>query len=98
MTTKPLEELIHDLSPQLRKEVRTFVEFLLSKDRQSKPHRLRQDWAGTLHAEGQTSVALQEMLEDLYTFQESYKALEQTGGNRQRAGWVRWTDVRDDID
>jgi hypothetical protein len=67
MTTKPLEELIHELSPQLRKEVRTFVEFLLSKDRQSKPHRLRQDWAGALHAEGQTGVALQHLASEWRT-------------------------------
>ncbi|MBI1294226.1 hypothetical protein GC175_04620 [bacterium] len=39
-----------------------------------------------------------ETLEDLQIFKESYKALEQAGGDRQHAGWARWTDVRDDID
>ena len=39
-----------------------------------------------------------ETLEDLQTFKESYEALEQTGGDRQRAGWQRWTDVRDEIE
>jgi hypothetical protein len=59
--TKPLEELIQDLSPRLRGEVRTFVEFLLSKRVRSAKRKLRQDWAGTLKAEGYTSVELQHL-------------------------------------
>lgn len=39
-----------------------------------------------------------ETLEDLQIFKESYKALEQAGGDRQRAGWRQWSDVRDEID
>ena len=39
-----------------------------------------------------------ETLEDLQIFKESYRALEQAGGNRQQAGWLRWEDVRDEID
>lgn len=39
-----------------------------------------------------------ETLEDMQTFKESYEALEQTGGDRQRAGWRQWSDVRDEID
>jgi hypothetical protein len=38
-----------------------------------------------------------ETLEDLQIFKESYAALEQAGGDRQQAGWLRWEDVRDDI-
>ena len=39
-----------------------------------------------------------ETLEDLQIFKESYQALEQAGGSRERAGWLRWEDVRDDIE
>ncbi|MEW5958101.1 MAG: DUF2281 domain-containing protein, partial [Chloroflexota bacterium] len=42
---KPLEELIRELPPSLRVEVRDFVEFLLAKRRRSGSQRLRQDWA-----------------------------------------------------
>ncbi len=49
--TKPLEELIQELSPRLRGEVRTFVEFLLSKHTRPSKRKLRQDWAGALKAE-----------------------------------------------
>jgi len=59
--TKPLEELIRDLPPRLRVEVRTFVEFLLSKRTRPTLRKLRQDWAGTLKAEGYTSVELQHL-------------------------------------
>ncbi len=59
--TKPLEELIQDLSPRLRVEVRTFVEFLLSKRTRPTKHKLRQDWAGVLKAEGYTSLELQHL-------------------------------------
>jgi Protein of unknown function (DUF2281) len=46
--TKPLEELIQQLSPSLRAEVRDFVEFLLTKHDRSMPRPLRQDWAEAL--------------------------------------------------
>ena len=59
--TKPLEELLEDLSPRLRVEVRTFVEFLLSKRTRPAQRKLRQDWAGALKAEGYTSVELQHL-------------------------------------
>ena len=60
-TTKPLEELIGELPPTLRSEVRDFVEFLLNKRTRSKGRKLRQDWAGTLQAYQQqyTSLELQ---------------------------------------
>ena len=57
--TKPLEELIQALSPRRRVEVRTFVEFLLSKRTRPVQRQLRQDWAGALKAEGYTSLELQ---------------------------------------
>jgi len=40
---KPLEELIHELPPDLRQQVRDFVEFLLEKRRPENPTTLRQD-------------------------------------------------------
>ena len=49
--TKPLEELIHELSPTQRAEVRDFVEFLLTKHERSTPRQLRQDWAEALKQE-----------------------------------------------
>lgn len=58
---KPLEELIQDLSPRQRGEVRTFVEFLLSKRTRPVQRNLRQDWADTRKAEGYTSVELQHL-------------------------------------
>ncbi|MCX6045407.1 MAG: DUF2281 domain-containing protein [Chloroflexi bacterium] len=59
--TKPLEELIQELSPRLRGEVRTFVEFLLSRHTRSPKRKLRQDWAGALKVEGYTGVELQHL-------------------------------------
>ncbi|MCL4861515.1 MAG: hypothetical protein KJZ93_19005 [Caldilineaceae bacterium] len=38
-----------------------------------------------------------ETLEDLQIFKEGYAALEQAGGDRQQAGWLRWEDVRDEV-
>jgi hypothetical protein len=59
--TRPLEELIQELPPVLRAEVRDFVEFLLTKRDRSGPRYLRQDWAEALkdaHPQ-HTSVDLQ---------------------------------------
>jgi hypothetical protein len=47
-TIKPLEEMIRELPPALRAEVRDFVEFLLTKRIRPKGRKLRQDWAGAL--------------------------------------------------
>lgn len=58
-TDKVLEELIAQLSPPLKLEVRDFVEFLLSKQERQQTRRLRQDWANAVQAPGQTSVDLQ---------------------------------------
>lgn len=49
--TKPLEELIHELPPPLRAEVRDFIEFLLMKHERSMPRQLRQDWAEAVKLE-----------------------------------------------
>lgn len=62
--TKPLEELIQDLSPRLRVEVRNFVEFLLGKQLRRTKRKLHQDWAGMLKADGYTSVELQHLASD----------------------------------
>ena len=43
-----LKELIEQLPPDLQKEVKDFVEFLLEKRTEKKRTRLRQDWAGAL--------------------------------------------------
>lgn len=59
--TKPLEELIRDLPPHLRVEVKTFVEFLLVKHERAGKHKLRQDWAGALKGHGYKAVELQHL-------------------------------------
>jgi hypothetical protein len=59
-SAKPLEELVRQLSPQLKAEVRAFVESLLSKSNQPVRRKLRQDWAGTLKAD-HTSIELQHL-------------------------------------
>ena len=60
LATKPLEELIQELPPILRAEVRDFVEFLLTKRNQTGQRQLRQDWAEALKDDHQqyTSVDL----------------------------------------
>jgi len=60
-TAKPLEELIRELPPTLRAEVRDFVEFLLTKGEHPAKRRLRQDWAEALKEDhvSFTSVDLQ---------------------------------------
>jgi hypothetical protein len=58
---KPLDELIQELSPNMRDEVRHFVEFLLAKQERETGKKLRQDWAGALREYRQeyTSLDLQ---------------------------------------
>lgn len=59
--TRPLEEVVRELPPDLRDEVRDFAEFLLSRQAQRRGGTLRQDWAGVLrdHREEYTSLELQ---------------------------------------
>ena len=61
MITKPLQELVQELPPEMQAEVRDFVEFLLAKRRHGANKTLRQDWAGTLreHRQEYTSLELQ---------------------------------------
>lgn len=39
-----------------------------------------------------------ETLEDLQVFREAYRQLEAAGGDREQAGWLRWEDIRDEIE
>ena len=59
---KPLEELVKELTPQARLELRDFAEFLWHKQKRTPKQGLRQDWAGALHdqREQYTSMELQE--------------------------------------
>lgn len=58
---KPLQELVQDLPPDMRAEVRDFVEFLLAKRGRRAQRTLRQDWAGALrdYQQQYTSLELQ---------------------------------------
>jgi hypothetical protein len=57
----PLEEVVRELPPHLRDEVRDFAEFLLTKQSRRPGRALRQDWAGALrdHRGRYTSLELQ---------------------------------------
>jgi hypothetical protein len=59
--TKPLQELVQELPPDMRAEVRSFVEYLLAKRGRRSERTLRQDWAGALsnYREQYTSLELQ---------------------------------------
>ena len=63
MSTKPLADLVQELSPSMQTEVRDFVEFQLAKRKRKKGRKLRQDLAGALQAHrGQyTSLGLQKV-------------------------------------
>ena len=58
---KPLEELVKELPPDCRTEVRDFVEFLLERRGRKPGRKLRQDWAGALkdYRDQYTSLELQ---------------------------------------
>lgn len=43
-----LEDLIHQLPPELQEEVADFTQFLLEKRARKRGKPLRQDWAGAL--------------------------------------------------
>ena len=60
-STKPLETLVQALPPELRLEVRHFVEFLLSRYESKPKQKLRQDWANALPAPDYSSVELQHL-------------------------------------
>ena len=46
--TKPLEELVREVPPELQAEIRDFIESLLSRRGRRRGGTLRQDWAGSL--------------------------------------------------
>jgi len=58
---KSYARLVVELSPQLKVEVQTFVESLLSKSNQPIKRKLRQDWAGMLKTD-YTSIELQHLV------------------------------------
>ncbi len=56
-----IEEMVKDLSPNLRQEAEDFIEFLLSKHSRKPATKLKQDWAGALreYKDKYTSLELQ---------------------------------------
>lgn len=48
MMDRPLSELVEELPPAEQREVRDFVEFLISRHGREPGKILRQDWAGAL--------------------------------------------------
>lgn len=60
-SVRPLEEIVRELSPQLKVEVQAFVESLLVKSSQPIRHKLRQDWADMLKGDNYTSIELQHL-------------------------------------
>lgn len=57
--TKPLEELVQELPPDMRAEVREFVLFLLTKRDHRAGGILRQDWAGALRESREQYTSLE---------------------------------------
>ena len=47
--------------------------------------------------EWETLIEWLETLEDLQVAQTAAAELEKAGGDRERAGWLRWEDVRDEL-
>ncbi|MGC9349664.1 MAG: DUF2281 domain-containing protein [Anaerolineae bacterium] len=60
-STKSIEKLLQELSPDMQAEVRDFIEFLLAKQERRSGKTLRQGWAGALrdHREEYTSLELE---------------------------------------
>ena len=48
IAAESLEELVRDIPPELRGEIRDFIEFALSRRGRRRGAALRQDWAGAL--------------------------------------------------
>jgi hypothetical protein len=59
--SRPLEELVKELPPELRQEVKDFVEFLLERRRYTPKAKFKLDWRGALKGlrEHYSSVELQ---------------------------------------
>lgn len=47
--------------------------------------------------EWEALIAWLETLEDVQVFKEAYAELLHTEGDRTKAGWIRWEDVRDEV-
>ena len=64
--TKPLEELVQGLPPEIRKEVKAFVTSLMRKRAKKPAGKLKFDWAGALKdlRDQYTSVALQHKISE----------------------------------
>lgn len=64
--TKPLDELVKRLPPEIRKEVKEFVASLIRKREKKPSGKLKFDWAGALKdLRGQyTSVELQHKISE----------------------------------
>lgn len=62
--TKPIEDLVKELPPDLRNEVRDFVEFLLSREQNIGPGAAAFSWEGALRdlSTRYTSVDLQHLI------------------------------------
>jgi len=45
----------------------------------------------------ETIIEWLETLEDTQVAKEAYEALKAAGGDRKRAGWLRWDDVREEL-
>jgi hypothetical protein len=59
ISTKPLQELIAELPPDLHGEVRDFVEFLLAKRERKTGKTLTQSWAGALRDQREEHTSLE---------------------------------------
>lgn len=59
---KTIEELIKELPPELRQEVKDFVQVLIKRGARQVGKKLRQDWAGALrdYRDQYTSLELQQ--------------------------------------
>lgn len=45
----------------------------------------------------ETLIEWLETIEDVHLAQEAYRALQTHNGNRERAGWLKWDDVQDEL-
>ncbi len=60
-TRQPVDDMVKALPPELQREVKDFIQFLLEKRVRKPGARLRQDWAGALreYRNQYTSLELQ---------------------------------------
>jgi hypothetical protein len=45
----------------------------------------------------ETLVEWLEIMEDVQTAKEAFTQLESAGGDRSRAGWLKWDDVKEEL-